>query len=111
MGLAERIKHLKGRELKKAQDVIATFELFGLTMEQIDLLPQVLQNWPIVAKNMNLFTQDMVETKARVSALENRRSYDADDTKDSDDTYDNIRRSAGLGTDIERFDFGLGTGK
>lgn len=104
MGLTERIAKLKRSELREAKEIIAAFELLGISKEQLDLLPQILANWPTVAKNMNLFSSDLVDVKKRVSNLETRRSSESGG-RDEDDSYGNIRKSVGLGSDIERVAF------
>lgn len=105
--VVEEIKGLSPKQLKQMQSVIALLHCLGVTDKQIELIPQVLSNWETVVKNMNAYTSDLANIKRRVETLE---QY-ADEPKGMDvsaDTSGNIRKGAGIGSDVERVLFGAG---
>lgn len=105
----KELSNLSNKELKQVKSVITFFHLLGMTDEQIASLPQVLSNWPIVAKNMNAMSKDLIEVKSMISDLSARNgSKSADDKKL--DTSENIKEASGIGKDIERINFGSFSG-
>jgi len=98
------LSKLSPRELKQVKSVVTFFHMIGLTDEDINLLPQIVKNWPAVAKNINLFGKQIIEMKGDIEDLETRGGNKNKDGKSSDTTA-NIRQSVGIGSDIQRVHF------
>lgn len=89
----KKLKEMSPEELEKVQSVLDTFNLLGITDEQIALLPQVLALWPTIVNNMNLMAQDLATLKLATGKKEKQ--------SESLDTEEAIRKSVGFDNHTE----------
>ena len=108
MADVSEIRQLTPERLEKIQAVLDLFRLLGITDEELARLPQVLKNWPTAVSNMNAFSAELSEAKARLDALSIRKSAAEEIAADTDE---NIRRSFGFGDASELVNFGPGGAK
>lgn len=110
--VTQELAKLNRGQLKTLQAVLSLLHILGLSDEQINALPQILTNWPTMAKNMNAMSADLIEIKKKICTLEDRKNGDE---KEHDpkgmDTADNIKESGGLGKDVERIHYEKGESK
>jgi hypothetical protein len=107
--VTQELAKLNRGQLKTLQAVLSLLHILGLSDEQINALPQILTNWPTMAKNMNAMSADLIEIKKKICTLEDRKNGDEKDPDPKGmDTAENIKTSGGLGKDVERINYEKG---
>ena len=92
------LHNLSSEDLGKIQAVIGLFELLGITEEDLARLPEVLANWDMVKKNLNLMVADVSTLKEQVATL---IANGGKSSKDNE-TPENLQQSVGFGSATER---------
>ena len=95
------IMKLTPRQLRKVKAISAFLKLLGLSDAEIELIPQIIKNWPTIVKNMNEMAADFAEFKLTLGVKDDKKADGADDF----DTPSSIRKGIGFGVDTENVDY------
>lgn len=94
------IMKLTPRQLKKAKEIAVFLKLLGLSDKDIELIPQIIKNWPTIVKNMNEMSADFASFKLQLANQDNKN-----DGGDDFETPASIRKGIGFGETAENVDY------